>query len=102
MQIAYRSLIVALSLAASSLVAQTFPVYVGVDSVFAGEIVLRNKCLNLIPHCLVDRHLARDRGSTRGFRTTTSFQDRTTIARGNATQFRRTLTSSKRPAFTSL
>ena len=39
MQIAYRSLIVALSLAASSLVAQTFPVYVGVDSVFAGEIV---------------------------------------------------------------
>lgn len=39
MQIAYRTFVIALCLAASSLLAQTYPIRVGIDSAFAGDIV---------------------------------------------------------------
>jgi hypothetical protein len=70
--------------------------------IFTSDIVFRDIRLNLTAHRLVDSHLPRDCSSTRGFRTTTSFHQRTTIARSNGTEFRRTLTLGKTTAQTSL
>jgi len=59
--------------------------------IFTSNIVFGDEGLNLIAHGLVERYLAGDRGTTRSFRTTTSFEYRPTIARRNTTQFSRTL-----------
>jgi len=53
--------------------------------IFASHVVFGDKSLNFIAHGVVDRQLARDRGATRSFRTTTSFKQRTTIAPCNLT-----------------
>jgi hypothetical protein len=58
--------------------------------IFTGEIVFRDERLDLIAHGLVDCDLTCDRGTTRRFRTTTSFKYCATIARCNATQLSRT------------
>jgi len=70
--------------------------------IFTANVILRDECLYLIAHRLVNSHLARDCSSTRGFRTTTSFHQRTTIARSCGTQFRRTLAFGEWTAETSL
>jgi hypothetical protein len=41
--------------------------------IFTGDIIFRDERLHLIAHCFVDRHLARDCGTTSGFSTATSF-----------------------------
>jgi len=61
--------------------------------IFTSHIVFGNESLNLVAHGVVDRPLASDRGPPRSFRTTTSFKQRATIVRSNATHLSRTLSS---------
>jgi hypothetical protein len=70
--------------------------------IFTANVILRDERLNFVTHRLVDSHLSRDCSSTRGFRTTTGFHQRTTITRSDGTHFRRALAFGERTAETSL
>jgi hypothetical protein len=48
--------------------------------IFTSQIVFRDHRLNLIAHCLVDRHLASDCRTTSGFRPAASFGQRATMS----------------------
>jgi hypothetical protein len=70
--------------------------------IFTTQVILRDKRLDLIAHCLIERHLACDCSTARSFGTATSFQQRTAIMTLNATHLGRTLTLRKRPVQSAL
>jgi hypothetical protein len=70
--------------------------------IFTGQIVPRDKRLNLVAHRFVDRHLSRDCSTACGFGTTTSFEQCTSVTSSNTTQLSGTFTPGKRAAQPSL